>query len=46
LFGEDYKEAKEIKIATMMLQGKAEVWWGQMKANCNACGQPPVNTWA
>ncbi len=46
LFGEDYKEAKQVSIVIVMLQGKAKVWWGQVKANYKAHGQPPVNTWA
>jgi hypothetical protein len=45
LFGEDYKEAKQVRIAIVMLQGKAKVWWGQMKTNHKTHGQPPVNTW-
>jgi hypothetical protein len=44
LFGEDYKEAKQVRIAIVMLWGKAKVWWGQMKANCKARNQQPMNT--
>jgi hypothetical protein len=46
LFVEDYKEAKQVKITVVMLWGKAKVWWGQVKADHNACGQQLVNTWA
>ncbi len=45
LFGENYKEAKQIKTAMVMLQGKAKVWWGQLKADHEALDQPPTNTW-
>jgi hypothetical protein len=46
LFCEDYKEVEQlVRIATMMLWGKAKVWWGQMKANHEAHDQPLVNTW-
>lgn len=30
LFGKDYKEVKQVRIAIVMLQGMAKVWWGQM----------------
>jgi hypothetical protein len=36
LFGENYKEVKQIKTTMVMLQGKAKVWWGQLKANHEA----------
>jgi len=29
----------------VMLRWKAKVWWGQIKANHEAYGQPLVNTW-
>jgi hypothetical protein len=46
LFDEDYKKAKQIRITIVMLQGKAKVWWGQVKTNHEAHDQPPVNIWA
>ncbi len=46
LFGEDCKEVKQVRIAIVMLWGKAKVWWGQVKANHKAHDQPPMNTWA
>lgn len=46
LFGEDYKEVKQIWIATVILQGKAKVLWGQLKTNHETHNQPLVNTWA
>jgi hypothetical protein len=46
LFGEDYKEVKQVKMAAVMLRGNAKIWWGQVKVDHNACGQPSVNTWA
>jgi hypothetical protein len=46
LFEEDYKEVKQVRIAIVMLWAKTKVWWGQVKANHKARGQPPMNTWA
>ncbi len=46
LFAEDYKEAKQVMITIVMLQGKAKVWWEQVKANHKVRNQPLVNTWA
>ncbi len=44
LFGENYKKVEQVRIAMVMLQGKANVWWGQEKIDHEACGQPPMNT--
>ncbi len=46
LFGEDYKEAEQVRIAMVMLQGKTKVRWGQVKMDHEARGQPLMNTWA
>jgi hypothetical protein len=45
LFGEDYKEAEQVRIAMVTLQGKTKVWWGQVKMDHEAHGQPSMNTW-
>ncbi len=31
--GKDYKEAKQMRIAKIMLRDKAKVWWGQVKVD-------------
>jgi len=31
--GEDYKEAKQVRITKVMLRDKAKVWWGQVKVD-------------
>jgi hypothetical protein len=36
LFGEDHKEAEQVRIAMVMLQGKTKVWWGQVKMDHEA----------
>lgn len=33
VFSEDYKKVEQVRIAMVMLQWKAKVWWGQVKAN-------------
>lgn len=45
LFGEDYKKVEQVRITMVMLQWKAKVWWGQIKANHETYGQPLVTTW-
>jgi hypothetical protein len=46
LFGEDHKEAEQVRIAMVMLQGKTKVWWGQVKMDHGAREQPLMKTLA
>jgi len=45
LYNKTYSETELIKLTTFMLCGKAQVWWGQFKANQEVYNQPQVGTW-
>ncbi len=36
---------ERIKLATLMLCGKAQIWWGQFKVDWEVYNQPQVETW-
>ncbi len=45
LYSEIYNEVEEIKLATLMLHGKPQVWWGQFKVDQKTRNQFQVEIW-
>jgi hypothetical protein len=40
LYNEVYSEVEPVKLATLMLHGKAQMWQGQFKVDWEVHGQP------